>query len=167
MSRSAAATGTERADGSIRSADAVYGLFSSLIRHTPRDLNLTALATLVTLDRTGPRRITDLARIEGITQPSVTALVTNLAQAGLVERRSHLTDKRVVLVALTATGSEYLRSRRRTSVDVFAQIIDKLPAEETAALAAAVLALVHLGQLDDEHRDPRPPTDERHEPEHG
>jgi DNA-binding PadR family transcriptional regulator len=59
--------------------------------------------------------------VEGITQPSVTTLVTSLERAGFVERRSDPDDKRVVLVAITAAGSDYLHARRRASIEVFAR----------------------------------------------
>jgi hypothetical protein len=48
----------------------------------------------------------------------------------------------------------YLRSRRSAGTDALARLIDKLPAGEAAALAAAIPALQHLRDLDDEQRDP-------------
>ncbi|WP_235032113.1 MarR family winged helix-turn-helix transcriptional regulator [Actinacidiphila yanglinensis] len=141
-------------EGVLRSAGAVYGLLATLLRHSSRDLSLTSLATLSTLSRTGPRRITDLAAVEGVTQPSVTTLVTNLERAGLVERRSDPADRRVVLVALTDAGADYIHTRRRSSVEVFSALIELLPPDEAAALAAAVPALERLRALDDAHRDP-------------
>jgi DNA-binding MarR family transcriptional regulator len=155
------ATGARHSDGSIRSADAVYGLLASLLRHSSRDLSLTSLATLSTLNRTGPRRVTDLAAVEGVTQPSVTTLVTNLERAGLVERRSDPADRRVVLVAITEAGADYLHSRRRASIEVFSRLIDELSPGDAAAIAAAVPALQRLRALDDEQRDPGPATDPR------
>jgi DNA-binding MarR family transcriptional regulator len=119
-------------------------------------MSLTSLATLSSLNRTGPRRITALATVQGVTQPSMTTLVTALERAGLVERRSDPDDKRVVLVALTAAGSDRVHARRRASTEVFARLIDKLPADEAAALAAAIPALEHLRELDEEQRDPGP-----------
>ena len=165
MSRSTPPSNTGHTDSSVRTADAVYGLLSSLVRHVRRDLSLTALSTLSTLARTGPRRITALAAVEGITQPSVTSLVTALERAGFVERRTDPTDKRVVLVAITAAGSDYLSTRREANIEVFAQLIDTLPPDEAAALAAAAQALEHLSQLDEEQRDPRPPAGGSHPPE--
>ena len=163
MSRSTPASRKVQADSSIQTADAVYGLLSSLISHLPRELSMTSMATLVALDRTGPRRITDLATIAGIAQPSVTALVTTLERAGFVERRSDPADRRVVLVAITAAGSDYLNARRRANIEVFAQIVDTLPPDEAAALAAALPALKHLRELADEQRDPTPqPTNRTH-----
>jgi DNA-binding MarR family transcriptional regulator len=98
--------------------------------------------------------------VEGITQPSVTSLVTALERVGFVERRPDPADGRVVLVAITPAGSDYLRARREASVEVFARLIDALPPDEAAALAAAIPALEHLRKLDDEQRDPRPSTGE-------
>jgi DNA-binding MarR family transcriptional regulator len=147
----AAAGRSGRGDGS---AGALYGLLATLLRRVPRDLSLTSLAALSTLNRTGPRRITDLAAIEGITQPSMTVLVTSLERGGLVERHGDPADGRVTLVALTAEGLRYLRSRRRAGTEALAQLIEKLPPGEAAALAAAIPALQHLQELDNEQRDP-------------
>ena len=131
---------------------ALYGLISEAVKQIPRDLSLTSASTLATLERTGPRRITDLAVIEGVTQPAMTVLVKVLERSGLVERRGDPTDKRVALVAVTKTGAAYVRSRRRAGADAFVQLIDKLPDDEVAALRAAIPALEHLRTLDREER---------------
>jgi DNA-binding MarR family transcriptional regulator len=138
----------------IESADAVYALLSTVMRRAPRDRSLTSLATLSTIVRTGPRRITDLAVIEGISQPSVTVLVTALERDGLVERHNDPTDKRVALVAATPAGRDFIRNRRQASTASVARLIEKLSSDEAAALAAAIPALVHLRDLDDDEREP-------------
>jgi DNA-binding MarR family transcriptional regulator len=142
----------ETRGGRIAVAEALYRLVSAAVQQQPREISLTSASTLATVERTGPRRITDLAAIEGVTQPSMTALVTVLERAGLVERRQDPRDQRVVLVALTAAGTDYLRSRRRAGAEAFARLIDKLPPDETATLLAAAPALQHLHELDDEQR---------------
>src|ERR1700727_954493 len=131
---------------------ALYGLIIEAVRRIPRDLSLTSASTLATLERTGPRRITDLAMIEGVTQPAMTVLVRVLERSGLVERRGDPTDKRVALVAVTTDGATYVRARRRAGADAFAQLIDKLPDDEIAVLRAAIPALEHLRTLDREER---------------
>jgi DNA-binding MarR family transcriptional regulator len=139
--------------------EALYALVTLAVRHGPRDVSLTAASTLSTLDRTGPRRLTDLALIEGVTQPSMSVIVTGLEQAGLAERRTDPADKRVVLVALTTAGADYIRTRRRIGAKTFAELIDTLPPEYTAALAAAVPAMNRLRELDGDRRAavaPRP-----------
>jgi DNA-binding MarR family transcriptional regulator len=133
-------------------AGAIYPLLTTAVRHHPRDISLTAASTLSTVERTGPQRITDLAVTEGVTQPSMTALVTVLERAGLAERRGDPRDQRAVLVALTAAGAGYLRSRRLAGTEALARLISKLPPDEVAALLAAAPALRHLHELDNEHR---------------
>lgn len=73
---------------------ALYNIATRAVRRRPRDMSLTSAATLATLDRTGPRRITDLAASEGVTQPAMTALVRVMEESGLVERRGDASDKR-------------------------------------------------------------------------
>jgi DNA-binding MarR family transcriptional regulator len=140
------------ADSRIAIGEALYGLITLAVRHGPRQISLTAASTLSTLGRTGPRRLTDLAVIEGVTQPSMSVLVTGLEQAGLAERRPDPGDKRVVLVAATRAGADYLRARRRAGAGAFADLIDKLPGDQVAALAAAVPALNRLRELDSDRR---------------
>jgi DNA-binding MarR family transcriptional regulator len=138
--------------GVAGAAAAVYDLLASFIRLTPRDMSLTSLAALATLDRTGPRRITELAASEGVTQPSVTALVASLARDGYVERRSDPSDGRAVVVAITETGSAYLRARRAVTAAIFADAVDGLSAEEATTLAAALPVIERLRDLVDGQR---------------
>ena len=136
----------------LGTAEALHQLVATAVRWQPREISLTSASTLATVERTGPRRITDLAVIEGVTQPSMTALVTTLERAGLVERRADPQDQRVVLVALTPAGADYLHTRRQVGAEAFASLIDKLPREEAESLLAAAPALRHLHELDDNQR---------------
>ncbi len=116
-------------------------------------MSLTSLSTLATLELTGPRRITDLAASEGVTQPSMTALVSALERSGLAERRNDPSDRRVALVALTSAGMAYIQARRQAGVEVFTELIDALPADEAEALFAAVTAITHIQRLDEQRRN--------------
>jgi DNA-binding MarR family transcriptional regulator len=148
MGRQDATRGASTAIGS-----ALYGLATRAVRRLPRDMSLTSAATLATLDRTGPRRITDLAVIAGVTQPAMTVLVRVMEESGLVERRGDPSDKRVTLVCLTEAGASYVRARRRAGVEAFARLIDELTREEVNALKAALPALLHLAELEDQDRE--------------
>ena len=147
---------SEQTDGdeqSLVSAAAVYGLLATLLRRAPRDISLTSLATLSTLNRAGAKKITDLAAIEGVTQPSMTTLIAGLEKAGLVERSGDPNDKRVSMVALTSAGRDYIQGRRNAGTEAFATLVSELPPDEAAALAAAVPALVRLREIDNQQRD--------------
>jgi DNA-binding MarR family transcriptional regulator len=124
--------------------EALYTLAAGVIRRRSRTLSLTALSTLATLERTGPRRLTDLAVAEEITQPSMTSLVTQLEQLGLAARLRDGVDGRVVLVAITRGGRQLVRKRRRLGAQALTELIDKLDERDAAELNAALPALLHL-----------------------
>ena len=62
---------------------ALYGLAAAAVRRIPREMSLTSASTLFTLEQTGPRRITDLSVIEGVTQPAMTVLIRVLEKTGM------------------------------------------------------------------------------------
>jgi DNA-binding MarR family transcriptional regulator len=115
----------------------------SLVRVlAPRDgLSFTAAATLATLDRTGPCRLTLLAAGEGVTQPAMTQLVGRLQDSGLVNRTQDPNDRRVVVVSITAAGSALLARRRAARAERLAGMLAQLTPEDQAALAAALPAM--------------------------
>src|SRR5258708_32845999 len=104
-------------------------------------MSLTSLSTLAPLDRSGPRRVTDLAFIERVAQPSMTALVSTLERSGLVERRDDPADKRVALGALPPAGAELLRPRRRPGAAAGAQPAHKSPPQRAPAPVGVTPAL--------------------------
>ena len=137
-----------RADkGTAATGTALYALVIEAVRRNPRTMSMTSLSTLATLERTGPRRITDLAAVEGVTQPAMTALVRVLERDGLVARRGDPGDGRVALIAVTKAGSDLVRARRRAGTEAFTQLIDKLSDDDAATLAAAIPALERLRAL--------------------
>jgi DNA-binding MarR family transcriptional regulator len=140
--------------GTSAAGQALYGLISDVVRRIPRDMSLTSLSTLSTLDRTGPRRITDLAAVQGVAQPSMTTLVTVLQRSGLVARRADPADGRVALVEITPAGSEFVLARRRAGAGALTELIGQLPPDEAATLIAAVPALRRLRALGLQERDP-------------
>src|SRR3954465_14178191 len=125
MSRPDTAPGASAAIGA-----ALYGLATRAVKRLPRDMSLTSAATLATLDKTGPRRITELAGTEGATQPAMTVLVRVMGEGGLVERTGDPSDKRVTLVCLTEAGASYVRTRRQAGVHAFERLIGELTGDE-------------------------------------
>src|ERR1700743_571171 len=76
-------------------AAGIERLLSLLRWLTPPDgLSFTAAATLATLERSGPCRLTLLAVQEGVTQPAMTQLAVRLEASGLVTRSSDPSDRR-------------------------------------------------------------------------
>jgi DNA-binding MarR family transcriptional regulator len=117
----------------------------------PSGLSLTSAATLATLERGGPCRLTALAAREGVTQPAMTQLVARLQDAGLVDRVPDAADGRVVYVRITAEGRAMLARRRAVRAERVAALLARLSPDEQAALAAALPAMDALAnaQRDD------------------
>jgi DNA-binding MarR family transcriptional regulator len=132
---------TERtlAAGVAAGLERLIGLFRSL--SPPSGLSLTAAATLATLERSGPRRLTSLAVQEGVTQPAMTQLIARLQDSGLVRRDADPGDGRVVQVRLTEAGREMLALRRAVRAERLAAILARISPEDQAALAAALPAI--------------------------
>jgi len=95
----------------------------------------------VTLERSGPRRLTALAVQEGVTQPAMTQLIARLQDSGLVRREADPADGRVVQVRLTDQGLATLARRRAVRAERLAAILSRVSPEDQAALAAALPAI--------------------------
>jgi DNA-binding MarR family transcriptional regulator len=104
-------------------------------------LSLTAAATLNTLERSGPGRLTSLAVREGVTQPAMTQLIARLEDAGLVERAADPADGRVVQVRITDAGRATLAGRRAVRTERLAGLLERLSPDQRDALAAALPAM--------------------------
>src|SRR4051794_12281509 len=78
-----------------------------LWRSSQTDVSRTEAGVLGTL-ADGRRRITELAELEGLAQPTVTVLVGRMEERGLVSRERDASDGRVVLVDITDAGREAL-----------------------------------------------------------
>src|SRR3954454_23024362 len=72
------------------------------------ELSRTEIGLLNTLSD-GPRRITELAALERLAQPTTTQLVKRLERDDLVVRERQADDGRVVLVRLTDAGTAALQ----------------------------------------------------------
>ena len=104
------------------------------------DISRTEGEVLVILSG-GPRRITELAELEGIAQPTMTVLVKRLEANGWVRRRRLAGDARVALIAITDAGSAALGRFRRQFQLAMRSDLEGLPDEQLSALTAATAAL--------------------------
>ena len=92
----------------------------------------------------GPRRITELAALERLAQPTMTQLVKRLEREGLVARERGADDGRVVLVRLTPAGSAALEQFRTSAGAALSAHLAEMPDDEVAALATATETLARL-----------------------
>jgi DNA-binding MarR family transcriptional regulator len=97
-------------------------------------LSASAGFLLNRVSREGPARLTTLANMEGVSQPSMTQLIQRLERQGLVTRLADPDDGRVALVAITPAGQGLLDDRMRTRRERLAVLLATLSSEEAFAL---------------------------------
>jgi DNA-binding MarR family transcriptional regulator len=117
-----------------------------VIRQTNGPLTRTEAGMLNTLGD-GPRRITELAELEGLAQPTMTLLVKRLEDRGWVARERQPGDGRVVLVSRTAAGAAALDAFRACAAGVLESCLEQMTDEHVEALAASVEAIEALVAL--------------------
>ena len=128
----------------------------SLIRWlSPPGMSLTSAATLNTLERSGPCRLTALAATEGVSQPAMTQLVSRLAEGGLVIRCADPADGRVVQVQISDSGRDFVARRRAIRTERLSRLYSQLSKADQDALAAALPAMHALVRLPRDEQ-PRP-----------
>jgi DNA-binding MarR family transcriptional regulator len=117
-----------------------------LVRQLGGELSRTEVSLLSTLSG-GPRRITELAELVGLAQPTMTILVKQLELQGLVRRERQADDGRVVLVNLTEAGSIALEGFRAQIRAALGSYLTEMPDQQVEALAAATETLAQLVTL--------------------
>lgn len=127
-----------------RAAEALLRLSVMLVGAGTREVGLTASLTLADLYWNGQRRLTDLARAQHVSQPSMSGVVTSLGRMGMVERHPDPDDRRAVVVSILDRGVDYLEHRRNIAVRMLGGLIEALPGTERAALLAAVPVLERM-----------------------
>src|ERR687889_1581720 len=114
-----------------------------LVRQLGGELSRTELGLLKTLGA-GSRRITELAQLEGLAQPTVTILIKQLEDRGLVTRTRQADDGRVVLVGLTEAGNVAVEDYRGKVRAALGRYLAEISDEQVEALATATETLAQL-----------------------
>ena len=107
-------------------------------------LTPTQGAALATIQRSGPIPIGALAEVEQVSPPTATKAVDKLYSAGLVERVTDPTDRRVSLVSITPSGNQLLAEIRQRKTAWLTTRLADLDPHERDALAGVVAVLDHL-----------------------
>lgn len=107
-------------------------------RRTDSRVSLTQLSALATLSLEGPITPGALAAKERVQPPSMTRVITSLADLGLVERSPHPTDGRQVIVSIAQSGLALLADERSAREAWMTERLATLSAEQLQVLRAAV-----------------------------
>ena len=107
-------------------------------------LSAPRLSALSVVVYRGPISLTELAKAESVTPPTMTRLVHALVEAGLVDKRSDERDNRVVLLSATSAGRRTLDAARAKRLAALQELLKELSADEQMQVERAVDALEPL-----------------------
>jgi DNA-binding MarR family transcriptional regulator len=101
------------------------------------ELSPSLTAALSTVERHGPMTPSELAARERIQRPTATRVLARLADEGLVERTPDPQDRRSALVSATPAARALLAELRTRKTAFLAERLERLDAEDRAALERA------------------------------
>ncbi|CAM5190239.1 DNA-binding MarR family transcriptional regulator OS=Castellaniella defragrans OX=75697 GN=HNR28_000380 PE=4 SV=1 [Castellaniella defragrans] len=124
--------------------DAVVRLNRWVSHHTAWPLPPAQARVLSQIDGLGSARVSDLARMEHCSQPTMTTQVHRLQQQGFVTRTPSREDARVNWISLTDQGRHVLAQARNARTAILESLITQLGEDDRQGLQDAVLALSRL-----------------------
>ncbi len=109
-------------------------------------------SALLHTDRRGPLRLAELAEAEGLNPTMLSRMVSDLVEAGLLERSSDPGDRRAAWVQVTEAGADLARRMRSERTQAVLSALDGLSASERRSVLGALPALERLAERLSEDR---------------
>lgn len=128
----------------------VVGRLSRRSRVSPGSLSYGMVSALASIMRLGPMRPGDLARAEVVTKPTMTRVLGELEQKGLIRRESDPTDGRAFVVTVTEAGQAAVLEARRERAGIFAELMHELGDDDLRAIDNALAALERAARVGQE-----------------
>jgi DNA-binding MarR family transcriptional regulator len=125
-------------DATLSASRALLGVVARSVSHALQHVSLPQFRILVILASRGPLRIGALAEEMGANPSTFSRTIDRMEHAGWVLRVTSSGSRREVLVDITDPGRtlvDDVTARRRQEI---ARILEALPADERAAIAAAL-----------------------------
>ena len=114
-----------------------------------------AMRLLGRLDELGPTRISELAKADRCSQPTMSNLVQRQEEQGWVRREADPADSRASLISLTEAGYGELQRARQEAGAAIATRLGQLPATDLTTLEAAVAVMHKILTLEPLEDTPR------------
>jgi len=109
-------------------------------------LTPTAISLLLSVARTGPVRLSELAETEGINPTMLSRAVASMVQDGLLARSSDEGDRRAAWVQATAAGRRLAQRMRGERTSAVNQALEALSETERRRIEQALAALESLAE---------------------
>lgn len=113
---------------------------------TPVQLSYVSLRAMAAINREPGLRVGELARREGITQPSMSQAIKKLVDENYITRHPSPEDARATDLMITDKGRDILQQYRTDSAAQIVPVLDALDDADIAALNRAAELLQHITQ---------------------
>lgn len=123
-------------------------LTRSVRRQDPAPISHGEISALITLVRSGPLRLSELAAKEAVTAPSMSRIVADLTEKGYVRRERVAHDRRASLVIVTDAGASIAGEAWLTVAEELRRRVDLLDEAEREAMRSALPALEQLAECE-------------------
>lgn len=141
------ATGTDPAAVADRLHSGAIHILRGVRREDARTgVSPARLSALSVLVFGGPRRLTDLARAEQVTPPTMSRIVAGMEAHGLIRRRAVSGDARAATLEATSRGTKVMRDGRRRRVERLAAALTALSARDLGLLARAAIVMERVSR---------------------
>jgi DNA-binding MarR family transcriptional regulator len=104
-------------------------------------VSMAQMHILFTLQRRGEMTMSQLADYLNVSLSNATGLIDRLEERGYIERDRVATDRRIVLVRVTAAGELMLAEVDALSDALLRSVLERLPASQLKGVAHAISAL--------------------------
>jgi DNA-binding MarR family transcriptional regulator len=111
------------------------------------ELSWTQKSVIKRLEKDGAMTSADLARAEGVKPQSMGTAITHLEELGIIEKKSHVSDGRQLIIKLTTKGAAVRKSGNDASRAWLGQAIERLDKKEQAILFNAGEIIKRLAEL--------------------
>jgi DNA-binding MarR family transcriptional regulator len=111
-------------------------------------LSLTERSSLALIYQYTEILPSELAAMEKVTAQSMSQIISKLLESGYIKKTSSKTDRRKVIITITATGKKYIDKKRQEKQEWLAQsIFEKTTQREKEILTNAIKVLTKLVDL--------------------
>jgi DNA-binding MarR family transcriptional regulator len=117
------------------------GRINRRIRPTSGGLSNGLLSALASVVRLGPIRPGDLASVEVVSAPTLTRVISELENRGLIAREVDAADRRSFFVEATEQGIQLVLQATSERASLTADLLAALAPEELALISASLRAL--------------------------
>ena len=128
-------------------ADRIHAAAIRLLRYVRKEdaaagVGAPQLSALSVLVFQGPQTMTQLAAAEQVRLPTMSRLVTELENRGLVTRKSDASDRRLSYISATKKGRNLLEEGRKRRLSRLVRALLRLPPDRLREIASAAEAII-------------------------